>query len=72
MERLLSSYFFKALIRVPRNSVNRYLRMRIVEDMEYQEIADRLSIPLNTVATRIYKGKMAAVELLRKAGFRAA
>ena len=48
------------------------LRMRIVEEMEYQEIADRLSIPLNTVATRIYKGKMAAVELLRKAGFRAA
>lgn len=46
------------------------LRLRIVEDLEYQEIADRLSIPLNTVGTRIFKGKTILVGLLRKSGFR--
>ena len=48
------------------------LRLRLVEDLDYQEIADRLSIPLNTVGTRIFKGKAVLVELLRKSGFRAA
>jgi len=46
------------------------LRMRVVDDLEYQEIAQRLSIPVNTVATRIFKGKAVLVELLRTAGFR--
>lgn len=48
------------------------LRLRIVEELDYQEIAARLGIPLNTVSTRIFKGKMTLVDLLRKAGFRVA
>jgi RNA polymerase sigma-70 factor (ECF subfamily) len=46
------------------------LRLRLFEELDYQQIAERLSIPLNTVATRIFKGKAVLVELLRKAGFR--
>ena len=46
------------------------LRLRIVEGLDYQEIAERLAIPLNTVGTRIFKGKSVLVELLRKSGFR--
>jgi len=46
------------------------LRLRLVDDLDYQQIADRLSVPLNTVATRIFKGKAVLVELLRKSGFR--
>jgi RNA polymerase sigma-70 factor, ECF subfamily len=45
------------------------LRLRIVEELEYQEIAERLQIPINTVSTRIFKGKNVLVPLLRKAGF---
>jgi RNA polymerase sigma factor (sigma-70 family) len=45
------------------------LRLRVVEELDYQEIADRLKIPLNTVSTRLFKGKSALVALLRKAGF---
>jgi RNA polymerase sigma-70 factor (ECF subfamily) len=48
------------------------LRLRLLEDLDYQEIAERLSIPLNTVGTRIFKGKAVLVGLLRKAGFRQA
>ena len=33
------------------------LRLRLFDELDYQQIADRLSIPLNTVATRIFKGK---------------
>ena len=46
------------------------LRLRIVEDLDYQQIADRLAIPMNTVATRIFKGKTVLMGLLRKSGFR--
>lgn len=45
------------------------LRLRIVDELEYQEIAERLSIPLNTVSTRIFKGKAVLVKRLREAGF---
>ena len=46
------------------------LRLRIIEDLDYQQIAERLSIPLNTVGTRIFKGKTVLVKLLQEAGFR--
>ncbi len=45
------------------------LRLRIVEDVDYQQIAERLSIPVNTVGTRIFKGKAVLVKLLKTAGF---
>ena len=46
------------------------LRLRIVEELDYQEIADRLAIPMNTVGTRIFKGKTILVGMLRESGFR--
>ena len=33
------------------------LKLRVLEDCTYEEIAERLKIPLNTVSTRIHKGK---------------
>ena len=46
------------------------LRLRLEEDLDYQQIAGRLGIPINTVATRIFKGKTVLIDLLRKSGFR--
>ncbi len=46
------------------------LRLRIVYELDYQQIADRLAIPLNTVATRIFKGKTVLVKLLQQSGFK--
>ena len=46
------------------------LRLRIVDELDYQQIADQLAIPLNTVSTRIFKGKNVLVKLLRESGFR--
>jgi RNA polymerase sigma-70 factor (ECF subfamily) len=46
------------------------LRLRIVEELDYQQIADQLAIPLNTVSTRIFKGKAVLVKLLRQSGFK--
>lgn len=45
------------------------LRLRIAEDLDYQQIAERLSIPLNTVGTRIFKGKTVLAKVLQEAGF---
>lgn len=46
------------------------LRLRLLDELDYQQIAGRFSIPLNTVATRIFKGKAVLVGSLRKGGFR--
>ncbi len=59
----------KLMEKVP-EAYRQALRLRIVEDLDYQQIAERLSIPMNTVATRIFKGKAVLVDLLRKSGFR--
>jgi RNA polymerase sigma-70 factor (ECF subfamily) len=61
----------RVMERVP-EAYREALRLRIVEDLDYQEIAARLGIPLNTVSTRIFKGKTTLAGLLRKAGFRVA
>lgn len=60
----------KLMERVP-EAYREALRMRIVEELDYQQIADRLGIPVNTVATRIFKGKAVLVELLQKGGYAA-
>lgn len=61
----------RVMERVP-EAYREALRLRIVEELDYQEIAVRLGIPLNTVSTRIFKGKTVLAGLLRKAGFRVA
>jgi RNA polymerase sigma-70 factor (ECF subfamily) len=33
------------------------LRLRVVNDFSYEEIAEEMSLPLNTVSTKIHKGK---------------
>jgi RNA polymerase sigma-70 factor (ECF subfamily) len=44
------------------------LRLRVVEDLSYEEIANRLSLPINTVSTKIHKGKKLLAMLLKERG----
>ena len=44
------------------------LRLRVLEDLTYDEIAERLKIPLNTVSTKIYKAKKLLSVLFRQRG----
>jgi RNA polymerase sigma-70 factor, ECF subfamily len=61
----------RVMDRVP-EAYREALRLRLEEELDYQEIAARLGIPMNTVATRIFKGKAVLIEQLRRAGFRIA
>ncbi len=42
------------------------LRLRVLDDMTYTEIASRMQIPLNTVSTKIHKGKKILFEQLKR------
>ena len=44
------------------------LRLRILEDFSYEEIAAKLKIPLNTVSTKIHKGKKLLTLVFREKG----
>lgn len=44
------------------------IRLRVVEDLSYEEIAKRLSLPINTVSTKIHKGKKLLALLLKERG----
>jgi len=44
------------------------LRLRILEDLSYEEIAAKLNIPLNTVSTRIHKGKKLLAVIFKERG----
>ena len=40
------------------------LRLRVSEDLSYEEIAEKTNAPLNTVATRIFKARMLLAKML--------
>jgi len=44
------------------------LRLRVLEDLSYEEIAEKLKIPLNTVSTKIHKGKKLLAVLFQQRG----
>ena len=44
------------------------IRLRILEDFSYEEIAQRLNLPLNTVSTKIHKGKKLLSVMFRERG----
>lgn len=44
------------------------LALRYVEQLGYQEIADRLKVPMGTVKSRIFKGRDRLIELLGERG----
>jgi len=44
------------------------LRLRLMEDRDYKEISEILDLNLNTVATRIHKGKKILIDLFKKYG----
>lgn len=45
------------------------LRLRVLEDLTYEEIAQRLNLPLNTVSTKIHKAKKLLAKFLKEKGF---
>ena len=44
------------------------LRLRVLEDLSYEEIAQKLKIPLNTVSTKIHKAKKLLAVLFQEKG----
>ena len=44
------------------------IRLRIMEDLAYDEIATRLKLPVNTVSTKIHKGKKILANILKERG----
>src|SRR5439155_17863855 len=45
------------------------LRLRVLEDLSYEQIATRMQLPLNTVSTKIHKGKKLLASILKERGF---
>ena len=45
------------------------LRLRVLEDCSYEEIAQKLNIPLNTVSTKIHKAKKLLAVIFKEKGF---
>jgi len=44
------------------------LRLRVLEDLSYEEIAERTGLPINTVSTKIHKGKKLLAMILKEKG----
>lgn len=44
------------------------LMLRVMDDLTYEEIAGKLNLPLNTVSTKIYKGKKLLGSILQEKG----
>lgn len=44
------------------------LRLRVLEDCSYEEIAAKLKLPLNTVSSKIHKGKKLLAMLFKERG----
>lgn len=44
------------------------MRLRVQEDLSYEEIASRLNLPINTVSTKLHKGKKLLALLLKERG----
>lgn len=44
------------------------LRLRVLEDLSYDEIAQKMNLPMNTVSTKIHKGKKLLAVILREKG----
>jgi RNA polymerase sigma-70 factor (ECF subfamily) len=45
------------------------LELRVLEDKSYEDIAEDLKIPINTVSSRIHKGKKLLSEIMKARGF---
>ncbi|MBI3655069.1 MAG: RNA polymerase sigma factor [Acidobacteria bacterium] len=45
------------------------VRLRAIEDLSYEEVAERLEISYNTASTKIHKGKRILMEKLKNLGY---
>jgi len=48
------------------DSYREAMRLRVLEDYSYNEIAAKLDLPLPTVSTKLHKGKKLLAELARR------
>jgi len=46
------------------------LKLRVLQDMSYEEISERFKLPLNTVSTKIHKGKVILSKILKDRGLK--
>jgi RNA polymerase sigma-70 factor (ECF subfamily) len=46
------------------------LELRVLKDKSYEDIAEDLKIPINTVSSRIHKGKKLLSEIMKERGFK--
>jgi RNA polymerase sigma-70 factor (ECF subfamily) len=46
------------------------LKLRVLQDLSYEEISDRMKLPLNTVSTKIHKGKAILSKILKDRGLK--
>lgn len=46
------------------------LELRVLKDKSYEDIAEDLKIPINTVSSRIHKGKKLLAEIMKERGFK--
>jgi RNA polymerase sigma-70 factor (ECF subfamily) len=46
------------------------LELRVLQDKSYDEIAKELKLPINTVSTRIHKGKKLLSAMMKQRGFK--
>ncbi len=68
-----SAYCLKQTRRIVRQMIEglplayrQALRLRVLNDLSYEEIAQQLKLPLNTVSTKIHKGKKLLMEDSRR------
>lgn len=58
----------KELLQKLPDAYREVLMLRVMEDLSYEEIAERLHLPLNTVSTKIFKGKKLLAGILKEKG----
>lgn len=46
------------------------LKLRVLQDLSYEEISDSMKLPLNTVSTKIHKGKAILSKILKDRGLK--
>ena len=63
-----SREILSALIEGLPKAYRRAVRLRIIEDLGYEEIAERMKLPIKTVYTKIHKGKNLLIHTLKSKG----
>jgi RNA polymerase sigma-70 factor (ECF subfamily) len=60
----------RSLLSMLPEAYRKTLELRVLQDKSYEEIAKELHLPVNTVSTRIHKGKKILSSLMKERGFK--